>query len=382
MDPLSGFAAGVNCSIKILEVCYSLQAVGEQTKILLRTTEHVNRNISEAHRLRSLKASCISVEERAWMDATIHDTEQAMLEVAQLIEPARVDSAAMCSISPKNRVLWVFRDSPKVKDKHSRLSMCHQTLVAVISVLYAKNVVDVASPPAEKSEDQPPPYSSEMEAIFNWRSQKRRRKILTHVKARTNPTSQSSTPEFSNPLFPSPDEERAISYLAHTYSDMPSPRPGKFCNEDRLTPATPPPFYSSFEGADGLQVQDFRSRTDLEPPFCQATPTADQFPPSVEFWSPVALLPCGSFSPGTSSNHDKATHQQSILVSLPASQSSEKGCDIAKSVQFPNGLELADHAPAERSTPGFGRASSRSRGRQWLVHYASQSERGPGMGRW
>jgi hypothetical protein len=441
LDPASAFAAGLHSSIKILEVCYSLTAVGEQTTDLLRTTEHVCRNINEAHRLRRLKASLIGVEEQAWMDAAIDDTEKALLEVAHLIEPARVDASNTHSISTRNKVLWVFRDSPKVKDKHNRLSLCHQTLIAVINVLYAKDVVVVAPLPADKPEDQPPPYTPEMEAIFNWRSMKRRKKSFTNLNPSiTDPNSQSSRLASSDPLFLRPASERADSRLTHTYWELPSPRPGKPCNQDRLTTATPFSYYSSFEGADGLQVHDPQARIDpgtafgqvahtadqFPPPselwspvaslprgsfssrtvpnldnpthqtsvpvsdsvlqssddpqsridpgtaFWQAAQTVDQFPPS-ELWSPVALLPCGSFSSRSVSNYDDPAHQTSVPVSDSAFPSTENQSDIAQWVQS---IGLADHAPGERNTPSLGRASTRSRGRQWLAHYASQNERG------
>lgn len=367
MDPLSTFAAGVSSSIKILEVCFLLQAVGEQTRDLLRTTEHVNRNIIEARRLRSLKASLVDGEERTWIDATIDDTEKALLEIAQLIEPARVDTSIMYSISSKNKVLWVFRDSPKVKDKHNRLSLCHQTLVTVINVLYAKNVVIIAPPPAEKPEDQPPPYSSEMEAMFNWRSQKRRRKSFTNLKApNTNPISHPPRPTSSNSLFLNPE-----SKLTHACSELPDPCSEISRKEERLTTARPSAFNSSFDGADGLQVQDLRSSTDSK--------TADLSPPVSDFWSPVGVLPDDGFSSGTSPNHDKATHQQSVPVPLLTYHSSKKECDVATALQSPIPFASADHESVEKSRPGLGRMSSRSRGRQWLVHYASQSEGSQGM---
>lgn len=47
-------AFGVNISFRILEVSHELKAVDEQTSGLLKITEHVNRNLSEARRLRRL----------------------------------------------------------------------------------------------------------------------------------------------------------------------------------------------------------------------------------------------------------------------------------------------------------------------------------------
>ncbi len=182
VEPIS-IAAAINTSINIFEITYQLKAVDEQTADLISTTRHVMLNIKEARRLRRLKDALLKVEERTWMDSIINDTENALRAVSQLIEPARVDTNTRQSINLGNRIMWVFRDSPKVRDKHARLSVCHQSLTSVISCLYSKDVVVCAPAPKEVNEDEPPPYDPAMESLLNWRNQRRRRKssaILGH----------------------------------------------------------------------------------------------------------------------------------------------------------------------------------------------------------
>jgi len=182
MDPISSFAAAVNGPFRILEVTYQLKAVGEQTADLLSTTKHVDTNLNEARRLRRVKDTLINHGERTWIDAVINDTDRALRAVAQLIEPARVDELTKSNISLGHKVMWVFRDNPKVRDKHSRLSMCHQSLTAVISCLYSKDVVVIAPIPQEKKEEQPPPYDPEMEQLLNWMNPRRRRKSFMSLR--------------------------------------------------------------------------------------------------------------------------------------------------------------------------------------------------------
>lgn len=114
--------------------------------------------------------------ERNWIDGIVDDTESALRGVARLIEPARVDKATKEGINFSNRFMWVFRDNPQVRDKHTRLSVCHQSLTAVIACLYAKDVVVAAPVPDKKKEEQPPPYDLQLEELFNWRNRRRRAK--------------------------------------------------------------------------------------------------------------------------------------------------------------------------------------------------------------
>ena len=91
MDPVNAILAGLSTTIRLFEVTYQLKAADEQAADLLSTTQHVNRNINEARRLRRLRANFLSSNEIKWIDTIIKDTDEALHEIAQLIEPARVD---------------------------------------------------------------------------------------------------------------------------------------------------------------------------------------------------------------------------------------------------------------------------------------------------
>lgn len=198
---LSTITAGISTVIKIAEVTYQLRAVGEQTTDLLRTTLHVDSNIREARRLLRLKHSLLTAGERTWMDGVVTDTEDAVKAIAALIEPSRVDMvqdtgrddskngevAGKGKISMLNKAIWVFRDSPKVRDKFARLSLCHHSLGTVLACLYSRDVV-VVGPVLEQTtswgqaaegkvgDDPPPPYDAELAELFDWRRNTRRRK--------------------------------------------------------------------------------------------------------------------------------------------------------------------------------------------------------------
>lgn len=121
------------------ENTFKLQAVEEQTADLLATIRHILNDVQEARRLRRLKDSSLDAGERKWMDGVIIDTDSTAREVALLLEPSRVDlQTRKGSISLRTRLLWVMRDSHKLKDKYARLTVCHQSLVSAITTLHAR----------------------------------------------------------------------------------------------------------------------------------------------------------------------------------------------------------------------------------------------------
>lgn len=142
MSPVfSGVASGLNTIIKVCEISLALKAVKEQTTSLLSTTQHVERNILEVKRLMQQKSTLLSFEETTWMERQTKDTEEALSEVAKLVEAARVSIQTSGSADLKTKAVWVFRDSLKTGEKMMRLNVCAGTLSAVISALYAKDAV-------------------------------------------------------------------------------------------------------------------------------------------------------------------------------------------------------------------------------------------------
>lgn len=241
-------ASGVNFSLRILEIAYQLKAVDGQTSDLLRITEHVNRNLSEARRLRRLKMSSISAEDGAWMDQQIKDCEQALQEVQQLIEPARVATATAESINAKIRILWVFRDCPRVASKRDRLSTCHQTLNIIIHMLQTRSFGVIAPPPTGSYREEPPPDTKDMEMVFNWRSQMRSKKKTTALMSNDalSPL-RCSMSDPSSPVPPCP--------LANLFSAEGGQRASVVsCLVEPSATVTPPPFYPCYNDPDKVQV--------------------------------------------------------------------------------------------------------------------------------
>lgn len=254
INPISAAASTFSVSIKILEFSFQLKAVGEQTADLLRMAEHVNRNVDEARRLRCVKASLISADNKAWMDEQINDCEEALREVQQLLEPARVSNATK-SVNPKSRALWVLRDGARAQTKNQRLSACHQTINTVIGVLQARDVVVVAPLSTNGPFAEPPPYTSEMEAMFSWRSQMRSGK-RSFDDCKSNGLFTVPTSSVSAHLSPELDGTNA---LIASSKEGQRPFLVSSMSETALKTTSPTP-YSFDDGVESLPVLDSSSK--------------------------------------------------------------------------------------------------------------------------
>ena len=223
MEIISALGAGANVSIKICGAWFQLTAVDDETANLLKMTEHVDRNVTEARRLRRVKTLLIGGKRRSWMDEQINDCQQALQEVQQLIEPARVDMANKKSINPKARALWVLRDGPRVAHKYQRLNVCHQTLHSIISELQTTRDMAVVAPLSIDSPlAEPPPYTTEMESMFNWPRRMRSRQSFDDIESNDSPTPppasiyapSTSTAHSTNAFMPSSNENRRPSLIS------------------------------------------------------------------------------------------------------------------------------------------------------------------------
>lgn len=165
---------------KLSQFSSHVKGVDEQTKDLLLTAYHIESNLKEARRLRTIKAALLDASERSWMDNVIRDTEYALLGVAKLVEPARIDLRIGKSVGFINRVDWVLRQSIKVAGKHTRLTTCHQSLVAAISSL---NLKPVKPKIGTISEEYPSPHDPHMQRFLNFQNQRYRRRSIMSLRS-------------------------------------------------------------------------------------------------------------------------------------------------------------------------------------------------------
>jgi hypothetical protein len=131
--------------------------------------------VEEARRLRRLKESILDDSDRRWMDRTITETEATARAVGELLERSRVDrEIKRGNIGFRTRLLWVFRDSHKLKEKYSRLLVCHQSLTSVITSLHGRNPAGPTAPTREVcgAERIGSPPSYDLSEMLAWRRSK------------------------------------------------------------------------------------------------------------------------------------------------------------------------------------------------------------------
>lgn len=351
-EPLtvSAVTTGITTFIKIFEVTYQLKAVGEQTADLLDTTQHVQLNIREARRLRRLKDSLLNAGERTWMDRVIEDTENAVRAVAQLIEPSRVGMQTEQRIEFLTKAVWVFRDSPKVRDKFARLSVCHQSLNTVVACLYSRDVVVVAPVMEPEKKEPPPPYDPQVGELFSWRQNNRRRKkdsassksdsVLSLTLS--SPTSSIASPEMSS-VTCSPSTGKDYDGFQGLGYDWATPS----YSQNRLKPST-----GALLGSSTFSIAS------AELPAATCSPPTDQ--------GGDRLQPCEGSSMGWSMQtlieHDGLQIGEGLGPGWGTQKYSEKRSQVAN-----------EHLMPTDSRPSNGRRGSR---RAWLAYQATRSDFG------
>ena len=185
MDSMSAIGASINRRIRAFEVSHSLRNVDSPSSDLLETTRHVEANIKESRRLRRDRERLINDEERIWIDGVIDDTEKALCAASQFIEPREGESINKHSINISSKAMAAFKGTSKIRDKHARLNVCHQSLTAVIACLHQKDPMAAVSIQTERKAVQPPPYDAQLEQLFNWRNRRKRGKSSISVNKNT-----------------------------------------------------------------------------------------------------------------------------------------------------------------------------------------------------
>jgi hypothetical protein len=241
-------------TLRISQIAYELKAVGEQTRDLLDSTNHVEMTMQAVRTLRRQKSMHLEKTEKIWIDNVLANTEKTLNNVAMLIEPARVDmQTKFGSIGLLRRGMFVFRDSPKVATNLSRLGLASQSLNTVMNILCTREgyvpptpvekgpvpAVESTIRPLNETVRQPPTYD-ESEFLNRRRSHIKKPSVLpeapvTRMEVVEEPAPKTSAILYDSGLIP-------ISPVVHVTEVAPTPN--AYSRED------------PFEGSDGLQFYD------------------------------------------------------------------------------------------------------------------------------
>ena len=247
-------------TLRISQVVYELKAVGEQTRDLLDSTNHVEASLEVVRTLRRQKSSHLDPTEKRWIDDVLINTEKTLGNVATLIEPARVDMQTKFGrVGFVNRGLFVFRDSPKVGTNLSRLNLAGQSLNTAMNILCTREGRAITGPgekntlprtddaqPARNDAQPPPPYV-ESEFLNRRRNAYLSKRPVTRCSSTTN----LSTVE---------EKQKTAETADRLKTDEEVPMAASVVSVEEVipTPFDAPP-KNPLDEADGLQV-------------CEATP--------------------------------------------------------------------------------------------------------------
>ena len=321
------------------------------------------------------------------MDGVIDHTEDALRSVAQLIEPARVNKATKHGINLANRIMWVFRDNPQVRDRHQRLEVCHQSLTTVISCLYSKDLVVIAPVAEPNTEERPPPYDPQMQEFFAWRNRRKSRTILREreIKRVGSPSSMSSSGttglspkglEYLSPQLsrdeealntpPAVSELQSQSRISSTFESEP-----KYGSSNTLfvTPARAEelngrPHYNttnSFSSCDEIPSPPPTAHTHLQNrglPFTFALPEIDTHP----FATMIAYQPLHDSTDGLEIHNPYPVHNEAMLWDKQSQHSTTGSAASSSPASDANARSSGNGLPSELSwisLTSFGAGQSR-----------------------
>jgi hypothetical protein len=152
-----GAGTSLNTVVKIGQTVYELIAVSEQARDLLDSANHVTSSVEVVRSLRRQKSGHLQAEEKKWIDQVVNDTEKTLVNVAALVEPARVDmQTRFGKIGLLKRALFVFRDSPKVATNLARLTLTSQSLNTALGLLSSREGLRARTIQAWDSANLPP----------------------------------------------------------------------------------------------------------------------------------------------------------------------------------------------------------------------------------
>lgn len=159
----SGISSGLTFVVKICEYTYALRAVDQQTREYFSTAQHASNNIKICQELLD-QQEYLPTRERKEYERVIEETKRATEEVALLLEPARVDIQADCSIHLSTRVMWVLSDNSNVAAALRRLDIVHTTLTQNISTLRLLRTFSAR-------QERPPSYKTSQ--FLQWKRENR-----------------------------------------------------------------------------------------------------------------------------------------------------------------------------------------------------------------
>jgi hypothetical protein len=122
---------------KIGQTVYAMTIVTEQAHGLLHCACHVTESMDTHRLLRRQNSGLLQAWEKRLVDRVINDMRRTFINVASLVELARVDMQTNSGkIGLKDQALFVYRDSPRAATNCAILTLSSQSVNAALTRLY------------------------------------------------------------------------------------------------------------------------------------------------------------------------------------------------------------------------------------------------------
>lgn len=143
MIPVPNVAFGsIATAFKLAEFGVHMCEAGSENNVFVRTILRVRLDLEETERLLTvptIKAILEqNLEKASWIKSALDGTKQALNDIGQYVEKVRADQDRDDHTSWKSlghRMQWLLDGHGKLKTRQAELTVCHQTLATVLTML-------------------------------------------------------------------------------------------------------------------------------------------------------------------------------------------------------------------------------------------------------
>lgn len=158
----------INSAITFSRRIFEIREVEQQAQDVLTISDGIKKILQQTRRLRRQKSRFLSNIEKDMIDAELDNAEEAIRNVAMLVEPARADMQTNNgSVTLATRGWFVLRDSPKISASLNRLQFAYQGLNTAIGVLCSRGSAPIYTRQEVEPEPKYPPPSYEDSQFLN-----------------------------------------------------------------------------------------------------------------------------------------------------------------------------------------------------------------------
>jgi hypothetical protein len=142
MIPTNIAFGSIASAFKLAEFGVHMCEVGSENNVFVRTILRVRLDLEETERLLTvptIKAILEqNVEKLVWIKSSLDGTKQALNDIGQYVEKVRTDQDRDDNTSLNSlghRMQWLLDGHGKLKTRQAELTVCHQTLTTVLTML-------------------------------------------------------------------------------------------------------------------------------------------------------------------------------------------------------------------------------------------------------